>query len=124
MSSEAITRNDLTAILNEVLPPTPSEYRTLLWTNPSPNANFAAQTVSLDLSDYDDVEIEFKTYSTQATYLTSKGTIGNGKAIMYGQTGSGSPVRIYGTQRSCTPTNNGIDFEDALDYSASTNNAY
>lgn len=25
----------------------------LLWTNPSPTTSFAAQTVSLDLSDYD-----------------------------------------------------------------------
>ena len=57
MSSEAITRNDLTAILNEVLPPTPSEYRKLLWTNPSPSSNFSAQTVSLDLSDYDEIEL-------------------------------------------------------------------
>lgn len=58
MSSEAITRNDLTAILNEVLPPTPSEYRKLLWTNPNPNTTFAAQTVSLDLTDYDAIDLE------------------------------------------------------------------
>lgn len=60
MSSEAITRNDLTNILNGVLPPTPSEYRKLLWTNPNPTSSFAAQTISLDLSDYDEVEIEAK----------------------------------------------------------------
>lgn len=60
MSSETITRNDLTAILNEVLPPTPSEYKKLLWTNPSPTSSFSAQTISLDLSNYDEVEIEAK----------------------------------------------------------------
>lgn len=65
MSSEAITRNDLSAILNEVLPPTPSEYKKLLWTNPSPASSFSAQTISLNLSDYDCVEIE--------TYLSPNG---------------------------------------------------
>ena len=30
---------------------------TLLWTNPSPTASFAAQTISLDLSEYDAVVI-------------------------------------------------------------------
>ena len=38
----------------------------LLWTNSSPTSNFAAQTVSLDLSDYDAVFIECNT-STNAT---------------------------------------------------------
>lgn len=36
------------------------ERRTLLWTNPSPTSSFAAQrTVSLDLSNYDEVEVSF-----------------------------------------------------------------
>ena len=58
MSNKAITTNDLKAVLDVVLPPQPSEYRKLLWTNPSPTSSFAAQTVTLDLSSYDDVEIE------------------------------------------------------------------
>lgn len=58
MSSEAITRNDLKAVLDEVLPPQPSEYRKLLWTNPSPTSNFVAQTITVpDISEYDDLEI-------------------------------------------------------------------
>ena len=32
--------------------------RTLLWTNPAPNSNFAAQTLNIDMSGYDCVEIE------------------------------------------------------------------
>lgn len=60
MSNKAITTNDLKAVLDVVLPPQPSEYRKLLWTNPSPTSSFAAQTISLDLSDYDEVEIEAK----------------------------------------------------------------
>lgn len=57
MSSETITRNDLEAILNEVLPS--KDRMELLWTNPNPDINFAGQTITIDLSDYDMVEIHF-----------------------------------------------------------------
>lgn len=40
-----------------------AETKTLLWTNASPTSNFAAQTISLDLSGYDAVEIVCR-YST------------------------------------------------------------
>ena len=60
MSSEAITQNDLREILSRVAGSVPSEYRKLLWTNPNPTASFSAQTISLDLSNYDEVEIEAK----------------------------------------------------------------
>ena len=33
------------------------EIRKLLWTNPNPISNFAAQTISLDLSGYDAVDV-------------------------------------------------------------------
>lgn len=123
MASKTITRNDLTNILNEVLPPTPSEYRKLLWSNPNPTSQFAAQTVSLDLSDYDEVEVVSKPYSSDTSYFASRVKVGN-KGMIYSQTGYGSPVRIYGTQRNFTPTSTGVAFGDGLDFSASTNNAY
>lgn len=40
----------------------------LLWTNPSPSANFPAQTLSLDLTDYDAVIIELK-HNASATQV-------------------------------------------------------
>ena len=57
-TSEAITRTDLKAILDEVLP---IERRTLLWTNPSPTASFTAQDVSLGGAyyNYDYLEVEY-----------------------------------------------------------------
>lgn len=64
MASETITRNDLKAILNEVLPPIPSEYKKLLWTNSNPTASFDPTTINLDLTDYDEVEITFINYTT------------------------------------------------------------
>lgn len=61
MSSEAITRNDLSAILNAVIHGKPSEYKKLLWANPSPTANFGTQTVisNTDLTIYDEIEIYY-----------------------------------------------------------------
>ncbi len=66
MSSEAITQNDLREILSRTVGSVPSEYRKLLWTNPSPTSSFSAQTVALDLSSYDDVEIEMVGDTTNA----------------------------------------------------------
>lgn len=34
----------------------------LLWTNPNPTSAFAAQTISVDISEYSFVAIEFKTH--------------------------------------------------------------
>jgi hypothetical protein len=80
MSSEAITKNDLTNILNKIVTIDGTdmtaqeiedfvdglniskvtktvESKELLWINPNPLATFAAQTISLDLSEYDLIEI-------------------------------------------------------------------
>lgn len=88
MSSEAITRNDLTAILNEVLPMKPSEYRTLLWINPSPTSAFASSEISCDMS-YDDYIIEYIGYTGQPDTKTSI-TLGNYTNYLYHITGSSS----------------------------------
>lgn len=108
MSSEAITRNDLTAILNEVLPPTPSEYRKLLWTNPSPTSSFAAQTVSLDLSDYDEVEIAVRLYSGGSSpVIFVRGSVGLLSSAL------GVRNDSFLTQiRQFTPQTSGVQFYD------------
>lgn len=67
MASEVITRNDLKDILNEVLPPTPSEYKKLLWTNST--SPFAAQTVSIDPSAYEYIEVWFGSLTTDDAML-------------------------------------------------------
>lgn len=73
MSSEAITRNDLTNILNEVLPPTPSEYKKLLWTNPSPTSAMSGGTtiVASGADEYDAIEVEYKTAHIYDGYETA-----------------------------------------------------
>ena len=73
MSNKAITTNDLKAVLDVVLPPTPSEYKKLLWTNPSPTSSFAAQTIIVpDISEYDDLEM-----------VTRGGSITTGNTFKY-----------------------------------------
>lgn len=55
--------------------PTPSvtygEVQVLLWENPSPSSTFSAQTITLNLSDYDGVIIDVYGYTTQQ-YVQSR----------------------------------------------------
>ena len=53
------------------------EYRKLLWTNPNPTSLFAAQNISLDLSDYDDIEIISKKTASESYYFYTKISIGS-----------------------------------------------
>lgn len=66
---ETITRNDLRSVLDDVLPT-----RTLLWTNPSPNASFAARDVSLPnvYNNYDFLEVEYKIGASEDTATGEK----------------------------------------------------
>lgn len=85
---------------------------TLKWTNSNMTSTFAAQTVSLDLTGYTEVKIEFKftDTTTNSTYLTSFGRIGQGEysGIYFGQfTATGA---MYFYARYFTPTSAGIQF--------------
>ena len=53
------------------------EVKELLWTNPNPNADFPAQTISLALIGYDEVEIYARGESANRT-ISSKCAVGNG----------------------------------------------
>lgn len=90
MSSEAITRNDLTAILNEVLPPTPSEYKKLLWTNPSPTSNFPTQALlnGQDLTVYDAIEVIGVNYDGYGSIMPPLQIPIGGKGNLIGLAGS------------------------------------
>ena len=116
MSTEMITGNDLKAILNEVLPPTPSEYKKLLWQNPNPTAAFAAQTVALNLSDYDEVEIVAKRLNTDTSIMQTRATSDYIASI----------ASVYGAStvfRSATITTTGVSFGGG-NLDGSVNNNY
>ena len=99
MSSETITRNDLTAILNEVLPPTASEYRKLLWTNTG--NTYSTGTVSLDLSSYDEVEILAAGFQT-TNYVYSRCPVGQDGLIQAFTTSADSTGDAYHFMNSAT----------------------
>ena len=73
------TLKAITNMLNDV------PHYTLLWTNPNPTSSFSAQTISLDLSKYDMVEVVFKQYASNPFFSTSKTEVGkSGKLFSYG----------------------------------------
>lgn len=91
----------------------------LIWQNASPTSSFASQTVGLDLSDADEVEIEYRWSYAKATTQRERVKVGESTAFkMQGNiSSSDSYVRLY--QRLATTAVTGISFEDA--YSKQTN---
>ena len=100
----------------------------LLWTNPNPSSNFAAQSVEVDLSNYDKFMIltnwstsnslnfsaqifEPTTEITQFLFVTSGGTASS--------SASRSGVRRF----SYSITNHAISFQAGY-YNSSSNNSY
>lgn len=94
----------------------------LLWTNPSPTASFAAQTINLDLSSYDFVMVCFRTFqlSTDADLgtLNAFGFKEEKNIAQIGGSASGNVGR-----RFFTPSDTGIEFSDCR-YNNATNNNY
>lgn len=114
MVSETITKNDLIAILNEVLPPTPSEYKKLLWTNSSPSAAFAAQTIGLNLSEYDEVEIVATFLGNIVNTYSVRCPVGAGSNLAYQllntETATNASTFINGVARDFSVNTSGITF--------------
>lgn len=95
---------------------------TLLWQNASPGSSFAAQTISLDLSNYQFVYITFGRSDAAAENIAQvmlKGnTYRNTYAILSGS-------RTYVRSRVCTPNDTGIVFEAGIEESSgATHNEY
>ena len=103
---------------------TGAETRTLLWTNASPTSGFDNQTLDHDdgipdLSNYDVLEIEFKTYSTSNAFLVSRHNIGV-ESVLTTVTGGGST--LYPVMRIFTSNASGITFIDYFDWNLGKNN--
>lgn len=88
--------------------------RDLLWTNPSPSAAFSSQTISLDLTNYDYIEIEFyHTVATQSVYKFEKCIKGGRSYVQIVNVTSSSYELI---SRAVTPNNSGVSFGGGADY--------
>ena len=90
-----------------------------LWTNPSPNAVFANQTVSVDLSAYDGILILLKhaysTSSSDVAYDTYHGV----SYLPVGVTGAYISAPTQANYRSVNVTTSGVQFVTASSTSAS-----
>lgn len=82
----------------------------LLWTNPSPNANFATQTISVDLSSYDAVIILVK---RNATTNANDFVIDNDRVAAYvpkGTTGYNVSIMANSNYRRVDVSSSGVTF--------------
>lgn len=84
--------------------------RTLLWTNPSPTSSFGAQTVSLDLSHYDSIEIEYVMQAQYQVSISAHASVGV-SAYLFGAAGGN-----YARQITITTT--GVQFAAGIYYAA------
>jgi len=87
-----------------------AETPTLLWENPSPNSDFAPQTISINLTDYEWILISIKNQKVSPQYVTTCAVpkITDDQVIggPSGQTGSN-----YAYSRIIKMNNNGITFQ-------------
>lgn len=82
------------------------------WTNPNPTSEFAAQTIALSTSDYDEYEVEYLLVSG-ATSTKSTGRISkNNTAYLDYIGGSGTLKGFY--RMVIAINNNYINFNDAI----------
>lgn len=80
----------------------------LLWTNPSPNSDFVAQTVSIDLTNYETIAIaSYDQGNSPGTFLFTKG-VGTNVSWSYVRTWTGGGA-LY--QRFLSISNNGVTFQ-------------
>lgn len=84
------------------------ERRTLLWTNPSPTSVFDAQTISLDLSNYDAVDVEFRHWTNKDCRVTTRNYLNEGEGVGIGIS---TDVSSYGNyRRGFKMYTNGVQF--------------
>ena len=88
---------------------------TLLWTNSSPNAEFASQKVSLTLTSYDAVKIIFYPFSgTDPTVGVVEIPVGKSGNLFYmylnTTTTSSAIAFLNGTSRTCSVATDGVTF--------------
>ena len=84
----------------------------LVWTNASPTSNFSAQTVSLDLSDYQAVIIMFGSSTAWETLYPVIIPIGLTEDSYIGLAGKTNRYRV------CNPSSTGVRFENGAQYSS------
>ena len=97
----------------------------LLWENASPASDFAGQNISIsNLSDYDEVEIEYICYGSTSHKKRVKGKVGEavmGDMVM-SNSGYTTGSTVYAGFRAMQINSNGVVFQNACSYAATANN--
>ena len=83
----------------------------LLWENASPTSSFAAQTVSIDLSDYDEIEVEHERYVPYGGVSFEKARVGTQGILKYIEL---SEAASYLFVRRFVVDTKSIKFEEAI----------
>ena len=87
------------------------EYKKLLWTNPNPSSNFTAQTVSLDLTEYDAVEIQCKNLASSDYMIGTLFRIKKGdKGLLLSNAATNRERDVHSV------SNTGIEFSGGIIY--------
>ena len=102
-----------------------------LWENASPSSEFAAQTIALDLSDYQSFIIVLRGYATSSAYFSTFVEMGTGMTniLVSTQNVAAANAKISFGQRNVTINSTGFTFNDACSKgpdgtSATTSNKY
>lgn len=92
------------------------EIKELLWTNASPTSAFSAQTISLDLSGYDAVEIIANNTNEKfpVSFKVEKGSSSNLGIVGTGSGYVGTGSVVIHAIREATVNNNGVTFSSAF----------
>ena len=90
-----------------------TQIKTLLWTNASPTSKFAAQTISLDLSGYDAVEIVSRFTTSNTGQTVEKCEVGSRVFVekFYNATSTSAHATIM--HRQIDVSSDGVTFADA-----------
>ena len=74
----------------------------LLWTNPKSNAAFAPQTIDLDLSEYDEIEVVFAHYYSSNSVNTRTIRVGYSADLIATCGITSTTATMFFTHRTCT----------------------
>lgn len=84
----------------------------LLWANASPTSTFSTQTINVDLSEYDELEIEYKSSTGSAYSNIIKTNVGRG-GFMFSFAGQNESGNLTLNYRSFTSSKTNVEFNVA-----------
>lgn len=93
----------------------------LLWENASPTSPFAAQTISLGLSNYTEIEVEFRHNYSDDTSNFQKARVGAAKAFIFVMESGDTYTYTY--TRQFIPGVNGVEFLNGCFFNGNTTTA-